>query len=418
MIAFGIVLLVFSKLERAYVSLFVEVPVLREVSSFALVMGAWVVVACSSGNQSLSEGSGSSANGATGSAASGGGINFGTGGRSSGNAGQNGAAGFDPGTACVGTSVEGERVPVDLYFMVDTTGSMNCPVPDSATKPCTVDPGPPYSSTTRWVVESAALKSFMNAPANAGVGVGIAFFPAPSNACDAATYTKPSVEIAALPGGVSKLDAAIDAKKPAGNTPTLASLTGAVQHATDYAKAHVGHRVAVVYSTDGYPVGCASDNTIANAANVAKAAYAANPSVPTYVLGVGNNLSSLNQIAQAGGTDQAYLIDTTGDAAAQLSAALDSIRGRALVGCTYQIPPAPAGSTLDYGKVNVRVTSGSGQVTNVARDPSASACTQGWQYSADMSQINLCGDTCAQVKADPNMKLEVLFGCNTVVILK
>jgi hypothetical protein len=344
----------------------------------------------------------------------GGGINVSSGGTSS-SAG-NGAGGLDSNSACVGTSVEGERVPVDLYFMVDTTGSMNCPVPDSLDKPCTVDPGPPYATTTRWVVESAALKSFMQSKSNDGLGVGIGFFPSSRDSCNAATYKQPSVEIAMLPGASSQLTAAIAAKKPSGSTPTLASLTGAVQHATEYAKAHVGHRVAVVYSTDGYPVGCGSDNTITNAAKVAKTAFEGNPSVPVYVLALGNNLSSLNEIATAGGTDHAFLIDTSRDAAAQLSAALDEIRGRALVGCTYEIPTPPAGQQIDYGLVNVRLTNGSGSVTQVYRDPSQTACDQGWQYSSDKTQINLCGDICSQVKNDPNMKLEVLFGCTTEVV--
>ncbi|MGC4091023.1 MAG: hypothetical protein QM756_24740 [Polyangiaceae bacterium] len=64
----------------------------------------------------------------------------------------------------------------------------------------------------------------------------------------------------------------------------------------------------------------------------------------------------------------------------------------------------------------MRLTTGGGQVTQVYRDPSASDCTQGWQYSADKTQINLCGDVCTQVKNDPEMRLEVLFGCTTQVV--
>ncbi|MGC4091022.1 MAG: VWA domain-containing protein [Polyangiaceae bacterium] len=276
-------------------------------SSF--VLASLAVVACGSGGgeTSLGNGSGSS------SGAFGGGINVGAGGSShagtgsgSGSGSGMSAGGFDPGSACVGTSVEGERMPVDLYFMVDTTGSMNCPVPDSASDPCTTDPGAPYADTTRWVVESAALNSFIQSSKNAGMGMGIGFFPNSKNMCDADTYRTPSVEIALLPGAAPNLTAAVKAKKPSGYTPTLASLTGALRHATDYAKAHAGHRVAVVYSTDGYPVNCGSDNTIANAAKVAKDAHAATPSISTYVLAVGNNLSALNEIAAAGGTDQAY----------------------------------------------------------------------------------------------------------------
>jgi hypothetical protein len=276
-----------------------------------------------------------------------------------------------------------------------------------------VDPGPPYASSTRWVVESAALNSFMSAPTNAGIGVGIGFFPSAQNYCDSNQYVTPKVEIDLLPGAANNLNAAITAQKPAGNTPTVASLTGAIQHATDWAKAHPGRRAAVVYSTDGYPKGCDSSNTIANAVGVAQAGLSAG--IKTYVLGMGQNLASLNQVAAAGGTDKAYLIDTGGDAATQLSQAFDSIRSRAVLSCTFEIPPPPTGETIDYGKVNVHYTDSSGKVTDVLRDPSSTACTQGWQYSTDKKQVNLCGDLCNSVKADPGGTVQILFGCLTKV---
>ena len=384
---------------------------LRNCAFVGIILAGVSAGACGSGGSS---GDGTGLGGGI-SLGSGGGIGVSMGGSGStaGN-GSGASAGLDSNNACTGTSVEGERVPVDLYFMVDTTGSMNCPVPDSVDNPCTVDPGPPYAATTRWVVESAALKSFMESKSNAGLGVGIGFFPAARDACNAAVYEQPAVEIGELPGAAPQLTAAVAAKKPSGNTPTVASITGAINHAKAYAKAHPGHRVAVVYSTDGYPVSCGSDNTIANAAAIAKRSFQESPSIPVYVLALGNNLSSLNEIAVAGGTNQAFLIDTSRDAAAQLSAALDDIRGRAVVGCTYEIPAPPAGQQIDYNLVNVRLTSG-GKVTQVYQDQSPT-CQQGWQYSADKTQINLCGDVCTQVKADPNVKLEVLFGCKTEVV--
>jgi hypothetical protein len=132
------------------------------------------------------------------------------------------------------------------------------------------------------------------------------------------------------------LTAAVDAQKPVGSTPTVPSLQGALEHATTWATAHPTHRVAVVYATDGEPEGCDSMNTVANAATIAGAAFAATPIIPTYVLGVG--------------------------------------------------PP----------------------MTDCAHG-------QGWQYSPDMMQINLCGAQCAAVKADQGGKLKVQFGCATIV---
>ncbi len=113
------------------------------------------------------------------------------------------------------------------------------------------------------------------------------------------------------------------------------------------------------------------------------------------------------------------MIDTSQDAATQLSAALASIRTTAVVGCTYTIPPPPAGQALDPAKVNVTYTNPKGVVTNVLQDPPKTVCTDpnamGWEYSPDGTQINLCGSLCTSIKADPGGSLKVLFGCATVV---
>jgi hypothetical protein len=176
------------------------------------------------------------------------------------------------------------------------------------------------------------------------------------------------------------------------------------------------HKVAVVYSTDGYPMGCNNDS-IAAAATEAATAFGATPSIPTYVLGLGSNLSDLNMIAASGGTTKAFLIDTTGNAATELSTALAAIRTTAVVGCTYTIPPPPAGQTLDASKVNVTYTDPAGKVMSVDQDPAGTTCDKGsgWEYSADGKQINLCGSLCTSIKANPGGSLKVLFGCATVV---
>jgi hypothetical protein len=298
--------------------------------------------------------------------------------------------------------------------MVDTTGSMNCPVPEDPTiAACEVDPLKPYP-TTRWTVESAALKAFMDSSSNAGLGVGIRFFPDSADICNATVYQTPAVPIAALPGNATALDAAVTGQTPGGNTPTYPSIQGALAYAKAYAMQNPTHKVAVVYSTDGYPKGCDASNTIANAVTAADTAFKGSPSIPTYVLGIGRNVANLNSIAVAGGTTQAFLIDTLGDAATQLSTALASIRTQTKVTCQYIIPPPPAGQAFDPTQVNVQYTSSSGTVTSLSQDATA-GCTAGWQYSADKKQINLCSDTCNTVLADSGAKVTVLFGCATIL---
>jgi hypothetical protein len=392
-----------------------------------VLLGFGIAAACGGNNDTskVSGGSAASGNG-TSSGVGGNGLILGNGGSAAngtGNGtGEGGDGTFDPDAACATSSADGEPIPVDLYFMVDITGSMDCPVPDVAGQAaCEVQPKPPFSKTTRWTVESAALSAFVSDPTNAGLGMGINFCPSTNQntICNAATYVKPAAEIAALPGAAAALNMVIGAQTPGGNTPTEPSLNGALQHAAAWAKMNPTHRVAVVYSTDGYPEGCDATNTIAAAAADAAAAFKATPSIPTYVLGVGPNLADLNSIAMSGGTTKAFLIDTSQDAATQLSAALASIRTTAVVGCTYTIPPPPAGQTLDPSKVNVTYTNPKGVVTNVLQDAPTTSCTDpnamGWEYSTDGTQINLCGGLCTSIKADPGGSLKVLFGCATQV---
>ena len=384
-----------------------------------VVFGIFAATACS-GSNNTSQVNGGGASSASGSGnGTGGGFVLSSGGSSASGNGTSTSTGggdtFDPTSACATSSANGEPIPVDLYFMVDITGSMNCPVPEGQI-PCEVDPGPPYSKTTRWTVESAALSAFVGDPMNKGLGMGIRFFPSDNNICSAATYVKPDVEIGVLPGSAMTLDAAIMAQTPGGKTPTVPSLDGALQHAAEWAKANPSHRVAVVYATDGYPMGC-NGNTISAAAALAATAFKGTPSIPTYVLGVGPNLTDLNSIAMSGGTNKAFLIDTTQNAATQLSAALASIRTTAVVGCTYTVPAPPAGQTLDPTKVNVTYTDSKGKVTKVLQDPPGTSCANGtgWEYSANNTQIDLCGSLCTTVKANPGGSLQVLFGCATQV---
>jgi hypothetical protein len=379
----------------------------------AVACGDQAAVTSSPGGLQTASGTASGAGAATGAGAThnvGGSFNA-TGGAPGNSGGASAAGGLDSDAACVSTGADGQPVQVDLYFMVDITGSMKCPVPEDATQPaCEVDPGAPYSPVNRWTTEKAALLAFADAPANAGLGVGIRFFPDTNDICNATVYQTPAVAIAPLPNAM--LDMVINNQNPGGSTPTVPSIQGALAYAKAYATMNPSHRVAVVYSTDGYPQGCDATNTIPNAVTAAGNALGGMPSIPTYVLGLGRNVSDLNSIAVAGGTTQAYLIDTTQDAASQLSAALASIRTKTAVGCQYIIPPPPNGQTLDLGKVNVQFTDSAGMVTPLSQDATA-GCTDGWQYSADNKQINLCSNTCSTVTADSGAKVTVEFGCAT-----
>jgi hypothetical protein len=367
-------------------------------------------------------------NGSAGGAASGGKGGKGTGGtvaitgggpsvggkNGSGGTGTAGSTGNNAGSggACVATSRESSKAVVALYFMVDISGSMKCAVPEAdPSEPCEVDPGEPYSDRNRWTDSSAALKNFFMAPASTGLWAGTQFFPS-GDMCDEDTYARADAEIAALPGAATGLVSSIDDQSPGGQTPTVPSLRGAVRHASEWAASHDDQQVVVVYLTDGYPRGCDGEsNDIATAEGIAEDAFQGDPSIRTYVLGVGPNLEDLNDIAVAGGTQEAFFVDTGADVTAQLTAALGSIRDDVTVECTYTIPDPPPGQTLILEQVNVEYTNGDGVKEQIGYNATTGNCEEGWQFAENNTQVVLCGDTCEQVKSDPGARIDVAFGC-------
>ncbi len=342
----------------------------------------------------------------SGGSSSGGSTSVGVGGSTSGSSGNVGSGGFAGADACASVSENSNKVAVALLFMVDISGSMNCPVPE-LDPPCTVDPNKTYPET-RWSEMNPALKGFFDSMASDGMWAGLSFFSR-NGSCSEKDYEKPDSEIALLPSASMNLDSTVDKQKPAGSTPTVPSLQGALNHADSWAAAHPDQNVVVVYATDGYPQGC-SNNTIDQAAKIAAAAYNGAHQIRTYVLGVGPNLTDLNAIAKSGGTDAAELIDTGQDVTKQLTDKFNAIRSAVAVECTYSVPAPPAGQTLDLNKVNVEYNGSEVGYNNTA------TCDQGWQYANNDSQVVLCGSTCDQVKADPSAKIQIAFGCDTVII--
>jgi hypothetical protein len=338
-----------------------------------------------------------------------------TGGSSSGGTGNVGGA-LDPDAACASTTRQSSKAIVALLFMVDVSGSMYCTVPEAdPDNPCTGHTSDPDQGAPswRWNELAPAMKDFFSSSASAGMWAGIDFFSGDIS-CDADDYETMEAEIAELPAAATALNASIDDQDPSGQTPTVPSLTGAVAHAQAWEAAHPDHAVVIVYATDGYPMGCGNGNTIGNAAQVAENAF--DDGIRTYVLGVGPNLDDLDRIAESGGTTTAFHIDTnSANVTEALAAAFNEIRMDVAVECTYNLPDPPAGEMLDLMRVNVTYTSSSGNESVVGFNGNAN-CTEGWQYANNNTQIVLCGSTCDQVKADNAARIDVAFGCSTVIV--
>jgi hypothetical protein len=313
----------------------------------------------------------------------------------------------------------GEQTPLDLFFMVDKSASMYCPL-GAAGMNCVSAPIPP-PLVTRWSSMKEALTTFAMAPASAGLGAGIGFFPQLAGntlLCAPFNYATPAAEIEALPGSARALATSLDAQTPSGNTPTVPALGGAFDYATRYAAAHPGRTVAVIFATDGEPTSCAiENNTIAGAVSIAQSASRGVPPIKTYVLGVGPNLANLNQIAAAGGTGQAHLVESGGSQ--DLLTALGAIRTSAF-SCDYAVP-VTVGKPLDFNEVNVQMRLGSnGMARLIARTGTRSSCgaNGGWYYddNAAPTRILLCPASCEPLTATVGSAVTVLVGCKSVTL--
>ncbi|HEY3352112.1 MAG TPA: hypothetical protein VGQ83_02600 [Polyangia bacterium] len=340
---------------------------------------------------------------------------------------------------CALASTKAEQQPLDIYIMLDQSGSM----------------GDAVSGGTKWSAVTSALAAFVNQPGLTGISVGLQYFPLPvggvactanfcnttadcggpscgpcllhvclgagsaNDSCTAADYAHPDVEIAPVPGVNAALTTSVVHHGPTNSTPTSAALQGGIDHARTWASAHPGHVAILVLATDGDPTEC--DTDLGHIDAIATAGASGTPKILTFVIGVGASLSNLNGIAAAGGTTQAFMVDTGGNVTQQFLAALNAIRGQAL-GCTYQIPPPGDGGAPDYGKVNVQYTPGSGGgaelVPQVADQAHCPASGDAWYYDNPTAptQIILCAATCSTVMPDTSGEVDVLIGCKTQVI--
>jgi hypothetical protein len=188
-----------------------------------------------------------------------------------------------------------------------------------------------------------------------------------------------------------------------------------MQHATSWASQNPGRTVVVVLATDGEPTGCMT-NTPQDVANIAAGALAGPQRIRTFVIGVGDSLQALNLVAQAGGTGEAFLVDTGGDVTRQFAAALDQIRGRA-VPCSFAIDD---NAEVDPQKVNLTYTAdGSGMAQTILRtnDGTAATCAAegGWYYDnpSDPGSVSVCEATCGAIVSGGTVDFQL--GCETRV---
>lgn len=328
-------------------------------------------------------------------------------------------------TGCVGVAYEGESASLDILVMFDLSCSMSCTVNETG---CCLPQNADAVDTWRIQPVREAMKQFLQDPATHGIGIGLSFFGNHAlNAnrdpvvCSVEHYVTPAVEIATLPGNAPALISALDAGMPQGGTPTHLAIDGACVHSKDWRNGHPGHKVVILLVTDGIPE-YSCNATIQAAVDSATNCYAAGEGPQVYVLGVdsnnngqGKSLTQLNAIAVAGGTNQAYITQTT-DVASSVLTALNAIRADAAIPCDLNIPTPENGQVLDPATINIGICGADAQpiVTPYVREIGNCGTKPGWYYDDPNSPatIHLCDATCATVQV-PGATLFFSVGCAT-----
>ena len=346
------------------------------------------------------------------------------------------------GPVCETASSETGLKPVYLAVAFDVSGSMG-----KLDKPNWW-----HDPTLKWVPVSQAMRAFFEDPAAQGISATMGMFPSLETGCDSGSYEEPDVPMTALPS--TAFDVALDAYEEEvgdplaggdwrGGTPTAAAIEG-IATSLDGLRAEETDAVfAVVLVTDGLPT-CPDDGL--NAAVDAVTALEAD-GIPTYVVGIQNpseppseppedwdndwgtcasgngggdtpcpeddNLDALQELAVAGGTEEAFLLDTDDPLATQeaLTAALLQIAADS-VSCEVPIPDHPnPGETFEPDKIDV-VAGIDGEEVRLEYDETCEIPLS-WHYDddSDPTWIELCPDACSAVQADPNGSLEVQFLC-------
>lgn len=321
------------------------------------------------------------------------------------------------GEGCAQETARGEAIPAVLMLLVDTSGSMGRNAPGSG--------------RSKWeVTHDALLEAVDNMPGSTAVG-GV-FYPgmdtSPGGPCFRERLAIPVLLLeeagSTHRGRIVQRLGEVD---PEGGTPTHDAYQYALGRLQD---ADVPGDKYMVLITDGTPtfsLGCVGTGNVSDPVNpqpiIDEAASAFSNNVRTFVIGSPGSegaRDSLSEIASQGGTAPPGCSDsgpdfchfdmtTEPDLGVALRGALEEITGQT-VSCNYVIP---TDEDVDPSKVNLVFTPGGGDPEEILRDPSDTGCTSGWQYTNNERQIQLCGDTCDRVRADPDGRIDLIFGCDT-----
>jgi hypothetical protein len=169
---------------------------------------------------------------------------------------------------------------------------------------------------------------------------------------------------------------------------------------------------AVALVTDGFPTECDPQDP-ASLAQIAANAYQGSPRVLTYVVGLqtGEALDNLGQIAQAGGTGQAYIIKG-GSISQDFVSAMRRATSAAMP-CEIKIPPSatPTRANELFLEYTPAATAVQEHIPGLDDAGQCASATDGWYYDAPppaATKVIVCPQTCQRLSAGT---LELMIDC-------
>lgn len=355
-----------------------------------------------------------------------------------------------------------ELAPLDMFVVVDASGSMGQALGGTITK---------------WDRARAALSEFARDPRSSGMAMAMSFFPIrdtyvpefcgndeqcgeegscdpfgfctagqatcrtnqdcidagfPGGGCQPLSYgrcsnhltcqleanSNPALDLTDLPSN-GAVDDVFALRGPWGGTPTRIAIRGALEAARKRQAEAPDNKVIVLLVTDGFPTPQCDDDAVFEetdlVANVAEeAAQGVADGFQTFVVGIfgGDNADeaqmNFDTIAAAGGSGEAIIVNGT------LVDALNAVRRQAKP-CELEL----SGDIIDPESVWLRLTSESSDTIWVPRRDGEADCDErpGFYFDVPLgsgtpSRVTLCPDTCSLLGGTAERRVEIVTSCD------
>lgn len=370
---------------------------------------------------------------------------------------------------CTAQRIATEEATASILFLVDRSASMACnPPPVQKSQDCEAKSEIADSTKpSKWKITITALKDVFARINGSNARGGLMFF-----SLDGICGANSDLALGGVPiqlindQQVRNMSTALDIQEPGGSTPIVGATVLAYKQlyqvaGGDCAKppcGATGNRFVVLFTDgkdqcpdpafSGAPCGAkgTSKEKCTNYLLNTEVTKALKANIRTYVIGApGSELAKgfLSELAYRGGTatskpncihgnpdsttegDCHFDMSASTDFAGDLANVLRSISGSA-IGCKFPVPAVP-GLEIKPDKVNVQYTDTSlinAIPTCIAYDGSR-ACdsgANGWQFAKNpdltdnLTQVVLCGDACTKVSGVKKVQVDVLAGCQRIII--